>query len=106
MELGLPVTQAQVDELSAHTDDIDFEAVAERERAGASVRRRRAEARKQADAPVGRLHLAAARKPAQPLPARGAHNRAAPRSWAVRTPAAELHRPEWKETPEERKAEL
>ena len=26
MELGLPITQAQVDELKAHVDDIDYEA--------------------------------------------------------------------------------
>lgn len=31
--LGLPVTQAQVDELSAHISDIDYDAVNERERA-------------------------------------------------------------------------
>lgn len=32
MKLGLPVTQAQVDELEAHIDDIDYEAAAEREK--------------------------------------------------------------------------
>ncbi len=32
MELGLPVTQAQVDELAAHTDDIDYECVRQREK--------------------------------------------------------------------------
>ena len=32
MELGLPVTQAQVDELRAHIDDIDYEAEARKER--------------------------------------------------------------------------
>ena len=32
MELGLPVTQEQVDELEAHTDDIDFELAAAREK--------------------------------------------------------------------------
>ena len=32
MELGLPVNQAQVDELRAHIDDIDYEAVARKER--------------------------------------------------------------------------
>lgn len=32
MELGLPITQAQVDELKAHVDDIDYDCVAEKER--------------------------------------------------------------------------
>ena len=32
MELGLPVTQAQVDELKAHITDIDYDAVARKER--------------------------------------------------------------------------
>jgi len=32
MELGLPVTQKQVDELSAHIDDIDYECVRQREK--------------------------------------------------------------------------
>lgn len=32
MELGLPVTQQQVDELFAHTDDIDYEAERQREK--------------------------------------------------------------------------
>ena len=32
MNLGLPITQAQVDELEAHLDDIDYEVVAEREK--------------------------------------------------------------------------
>ena len=32
MELGLPITQAQVDELFAHTDDIDYELVRQREK--------------------------------------------------------------------------
>lgn len=32
MKLGLPVTQAQVDELEAHIEDIDYEAAAEREK--------------------------------------------------------------------------
>ncbi|MDR2515429.1 MAG: adenylosuccinate lyase [Christensenellaceae bacterium] len=32
MELGLPVTQAQVDQLEQHLDDIDYAAVAEKER--------------------------------------------------------------------------
>lgn len=32
MKLGLPVTQAQVDELEAHINDIDYEAAAEREK--------------------------------------------------------------------------
>ena len=32
MELGLPVTQAQVNELRAHIDDIDYEAEARKER--------------------------------------------------------------------------
>lgn len=32
MELGLPVTQAQVDELRAHVDDIDYDAVAAKEK--------------------------------------------------------------------------
>lgn len=32
MKLGLPVTQAQVDELEAHIDDIDYEVAAEREK--------------------------------------------------------------------------
>lgn len=32
MKLGLPVTQAQVDELEAHISDIDYEAAAEREK--------------------------------------------------------------------------
>ena len=32
MKLGLPVTQAQVDELEPHIDDIDYEAAAEREK--------------------------------------------------------------------------
>ncbi len=32
MELGLPVTQAQVDELKAHVEDIDYEAVAAKEK--------------------------------------------------------------------------
>ncbi len=32
MKLGLPVTQAQVNELEAHIDDIDYEAAAEREK--------------------------------------------------------------------------
>ena len=31
MVLGLPVTQAQVDELSAHITDIDYECVSQRE---------------------------------------------------------------------------
>ena len=31
--LGLPVSQEQVDELAAHTDDIDYDAVAKREAA-------------------------------------------------------------------------
>jgi len=31
MELGLPITQAQVDEMADHIDDIDYECVAERE---------------------------------------------------------------------------
>ena len=33
MKLGLPVTQAQVDELAAHIEDIDYECVSEREKA-------------------------------------------------------------------------
>ncbi len=33
MQLGLPVTQAQVDELAAHVSDIDYECVAAREKA-------------------------------------------------------------------------
>ena len=32
MELGLPITQAQVDELKAHVEDIDYEAVAAKEK--------------------------------------------------------------------------
>ena len=32
MELGLPVTQAQVDELAAHIEDIDYEVVRQREK--------------------------------------------------------------------------
>ena len=32
MELGLPVTQEQVDELAAHTEDIDYECVRQREK--------------------------------------------------------------------------
>lgn len=32
MELGLPITQAQVDELAQHTDTIDFAAAARLER--------------------------------------------------------------------------
>ena len=32
MELGLPVTQEQVDELRAHVDDIDYACVAEKEK--------------------------------------------------------------------------
>jgi hypothetical protein len=32
MELGLPVTQEQVDELAAHIDDIDYECVKQREK--------------------------------------------------------------------------
>ena len=32
MELGLPVTQEQVDELAAHIEDIDYECVREREK--------------------------------------------------------------------------
>ena len=32
MRLGLPVTQAQVDELAAHVDDIDYDCVAAREK--------------------------------------------------------------------------
>ena len=32
MELGLPVTQAQIDELKAHADDINFEVATEREK--------------------------------------------------------------------------
>ena len=32
MELGLPVTQAQVDELAAHITDIDYECVKAREK--------------------------------------------------------------------------
>ena len=32
MNLGLPITQAQVDELEAHLDDIDYDIVAEREK--------------------------------------------------------------------------
>ena len=32
MECGLPVTQAQVDELKAHIDDIDYDAIAQKER--------------------------------------------------------------------------
>ena len=32
MNLGLPITQAQVDELEAHLEDIDYEVVAEREK--------------------------------------------------------------------------
>ena len=31
-ELGLPITQAQVDELAAHITDIDYDAAAQRER--------------------------------------------------------------------------
>ena len=30
MELGLPITQEQVDELQAHIEDIDYECVAKR----------------------------------------------------------------------------
>ena len=32
MELGLPITEEQVEELFAHTDDIDYEAVSQREK--------------------------------------------------------------------------
>ena len=32
MSLGLPITQAQVDELSAHITDIDYECVSQREK--------------------------------------------------------------------------
>ncbi len=32
MELGLPITKGQVEELRAHTDDIDYDAVAKKER--------------------------------------------------------------------------
>ena len=32
MELGLPITEEQVEELFAHTDDIDYEAVRQREK--------------------------------------------------------------------------
>ena len=37
MELGLPVTQEQVDELSAHIDDIDYDKAAEYEKSSATT---------------------------------------------------------------------
>jgi adenylosuccinate lyase len=36
-ELGLPVTQAQVDELAAHVTDIDYDVVAQREKESATT---------------------------------------------------------------------
>ena len=36
-DLGLPITQEQVDELNAHVTDIDFECAAQREKRSATM---------------------------------------------------------------------
>ena len=53
MELGLPVTQAQVDELKAHAEDINYEVAQEREKGGPPRR----------DEPCLRLWPAVPRRP-------------------------------------------